>query len=88
MNCKKRRVGFERQKIISFTYDDLIIDAGYRLDFLVENSLIAELKSVEKLIPLYDAQLMTYLKLARIKTGLLINFNAPLIKDGIKRISL
>lgn len=85
----KRQIDFERQKALPIKYkENIVIDAGYRLDFLIEDSLIVEIKSVEKLIPLYDAQLLTYLKLSNIKTGLLINFNNKLIKDGIKRLSL
>lgn len=84
----KRGIQFEKQKNLPVYYDQIKIDMGYRLDFLIEDSLIVELKSVEKLAPIHEAQLMTYLKLSRIKTGLLINFNTKLIKDGIKRISL
>jgi GxxExxY protein len=69
-------------------YDSLTIDAGYRLDIVVENELIVELKSVEKITPIHTAQILTYLKLSGIKTGLLINFNTDLIKNGIKRYSL
>ena len=85
---KKRNLHIENQKLLPVLYDGLKIDAGYRLDIIVENELIIELKSVEKMIPLYQAQLMTYLKLADVRTGLLVNFNVPLIKDGIKRISI
>ena len=69
-------------------YKDVKLDCGYRLDLLVESSLIVELKSVEQLLPVHDAQLLTYLKLSRLKTGLLINFNVRLLKDGIKRLVL
>lgn len=85
---KKRGLNVESQKALPVRYDDLFIEAGYRLDFVIEKSLILEIKSVEKLLPIYDAQILTYLKLSGIKTGLLINFNAILIKDGIKRLSL
>ena len=61
---------------------------GYRIDLLVENSLIVELKSVDKILPIHEAQLLTYMKLANIKTGLLINFNVKRLKDGIKRFVL
>jgi GxxExxY protein len=64
------------------------LEAGLQLDLFVANTLIVELKSVEKMIPLYDAQVLTYLKLTGQRLGLLINFNVPLLKDGIKRIVL
>lgn len=63
------------------------LDAGYRLDLLVESQVIVELKAVEKMIPLYDAQLLSYLKLSGRKIGLLINFNVVRLKDGIKRLA-
>jgi GxxExxY protein len=67
-------------------YDGTLIDAGYRLDLLVENSVIVELKAVEKLSPIHDAQLLTYLKLSGKKVGLLLNFNVVQMKDGIRRM--
>ena len=69
------------------TYDTVQLDVGYRLDILVEDSVILELKSVEKLIPLHEAQLLTYLKLSGKKIGLLMNFNVVLLKDGIRRFA-
>lgn len=71
---------------VPVVYEEVKLDAGYRLDLLVNNCVIVELKAVEKLIPLHDAQLLTYLKLTRIRLGLLINFNAKLIKDGLERV--
>jgi len=67
------------------TYDGVEIEAGYRLDLLVEDAVIVEIKAVESILPLYEAQLLTYLKLSSKKLGLLINFNAKRIKDGVKR---
>jgi GxxExxY protein len=64
------------------------LDCGYRLDVLVERKLIVELKSIDQLLGIHEAQLLTYMKLARIKTGLLINFNVTRLKDGIKRLVL
>lgn len=84
----KRGLSIECQKPLPIVYGDLRIEAGYRLDIVVENELIVELKSTDKLIPLHTAQMLTYLKLSGMKTGLLINFNTPLIKDGIQRFSL
>ena len=79
---------FELQSELHVEYRGRTVDCGYRIDVLVDNALILELKSVEKLMPIHDAQLLTYLKLAGIRTGLLINFNVPLFKDGIKRMVL
>jgi len=67
-------------------YNDVQVDAGYRIDFLVENCVIVELKAVEKLLPLHVAQVLTYLKLSGREVGLLINFNVPHLRQGIKRI--
>jgi len=64
------------------------LDCGYRIDLLVDNTLIVELKAMEQLLPIHEAQLITYLKLTGIRLGLLINFNVSKLKDGIKRIIL
>ena len=69
-------------------YDEVKLDAGYRLDLLVNQCVIVEIKAVDKVIPVHEAQLLTYLKLTHIRLGLLINFNTKLIKDGIKRMVL
>lgn len=76
----------ERQKPLPVNYDGVRLDAGYRIDLLVEDSVIVELKSVNEMIPLFKAQLMTYLKLAELKLGLLMNFNVTDMKKGITRI--
>lgn len=68
-------------------YDGVAIDAGYRIDLLVEDAVIIELKAVEKVVPIHEAQLLTYLKLSGKKLGLLLNFNVLHMKDGIKRIA-
>ena len=68
--------------------DGVLIDAGYRVDLLVEGKVIVELKAVEKLIPIFEAQLLTYLKLSRLKVGLLINFNVLHLKDRITRLMI
>ena len=78
----------QRQVILPIVYKDIKIDAGLKLDICVENQLIVELKVVEKLISVHEAQLLTYLKLSGIKRGLLLNFNVVLLKDGIKRMVL
>jgi GxxExxY protein len=69
-------------------YKDVSIDAGFRIDLTVAESLIVELQAVEKMLPLFEAQTLTYLKLTNLRLGLLINFNAALLKDGIRRIVL
>ena len=83
------RRGFQvqRQLLLPIQYDDIQIDAGLKLDLFVHASVIVELKAVEKLLPIHEAQLLTYLKLADCRLGLLINFNVPLIKNGIRRLA-
>ena len=76
----------ERQKSLPVNYEGIKLDAGYRIDLLVEDSVIVELKSVEDVLPIHHAQVLTYLKLSKIKLGLLINFNVRDLKLGIKRI--
>ncbi|TMO99288.1 GxxExxY protein [Pseudoalteromonas sp. S3260] len=76
----------ECQVALPIIYKNVSIDAGYRLDILLPNKLIIELKAIDKLLPIHSAQLITYLKLSDIKTGLLINFNVTKLVDGIKRI--
>jgi len=76
----------ERQKPIPILWDGLKMDIGFRSDLIVENIVIVELKSLEKIMPVHFKQLHTYLKITELKLGLLINFNENLIKDGITRI--
>lgn len=76
----------EKEAVLPVFYKNKKIKLGYRLDLWVEKKLIVELKCVDKINPVYQAQILTYLKLTNNKLGLLINFNVPLIKDGIKRI--
>jgi len=82
----KDGIAFEHQVRLPVVYDGVQVDAGYRIDYLVENCVIVELKAVEKLLPLYLAQVLTYLKLSGYRVGLLINFNVPHLRDGIKRV--
>ena len=77
----------ERQKPQPVRYDGIVIDAGYRIDLLVNDLVIIELKAVAELAPIHHAQLMTYLKLSQKSLGFLINFNVPLIKNGIRRVA-
>lgn len=76
----------ERQKDVPVVYRDTQIDCGYRLDLLVEGQVIVEVKAVDKLAPIHDAQVITYLRLSGMKVGLLVNFNVPLLKDGLRRL--
>lgn len=79
-------IAFEQQVELPVVYRGVPLSCGYRLDFLVENELILELKAVEKLLPIHEAQLLTYLKLSDKRIGLLINFNVTLLKQGLHRI--
>ena len=81
-------IAFQLQHPLPVQYKDIRLDCGFRIDMLVENQLIVELKSVEAIKPIHEAQLLTYMKLANVKIGLLINFNNTRLKDGIKRFVL
>jgi GxxExxY protein len=82
----KRGLSVLRQQPITIIYEDLVFDEGFRADLIVENCVIVELKSVETVAPVHRKQLLTYLRLTDMRLGLLINFNAPLIKGGIIRV--
>ncbi len=82
---EKRDLIVRKQMTLPVIYDELRLDAGLRLDLLVEDRVIVELKAVDRLLPVFEAQVLTYLKLTGKRLGLLINFNVPRIKDGIKR---
>ena len=82
----KRGLFVEKEKPLPLLYDGLMINAGYRVDIMIENKFIIEVKSVEGLNDLHMAQLLTYLKLSGCKLGFLINFNVHLVKDGIRRV--
>ena len=81
-------VEFRRQVPLPVVYKSVKLDCGYRLDMMIEDNLIVELKTVERLLPVHEAQLLTYLKLSGLRTGLLLNFNTPVLKDGIRRLVL
>ena len=83
-----RKISFKRQFELPIEYKGYKINSGLRLDMIVDNQLILELKSCETLLPIHEAQLLTYLKMAKIGLGLLINFNERLLKDGIKRFKI
>ena len=84
----RQGISFERQVCLPVVYEGMRVDAGLRLDLLVAGLVVVELKAVERVIPLYESQLLTYLKLSEKRLGLLINFNVPLLKDGFKRVVL
>ncbi|MEO6404302.1 MAG: GxxExxY protein [Ferruginibacter sp.] len=82
----KEGISFDRQKAIPLIHENIKLESGFRADFVVENKLLIELKSIESLADIHYKQVQTYLKLANLKLGLLINFNVVYLKDGIKRI--
>lgn len=84
----KRGLKVEKQKALPLIYEEVKMEVGYRIDLIVENKLIIEVKAVEALNDVHLAQILTYLKLSENKLGLLINFNVALIKNGIKRVIL
>ena len=85
---RKRNFAVRSQLDLPVHYDDIVIDSGLRPDLLIADVLVVEVKAVEQMHPVYQAQLMTYLKLMKKRLGLLINFNVPVITKGIKRIIL
>jgi GxxExxY protein len=91
--CLAREMGlrglrFERQKRLPVSYKGLLLECTYRLDFVVEHQLILEIKAVERLLPVHEAQLITYLRLSRIPAGLLVNFHTGAIRRGLRRLTL
>ena len=80
-----RDLPFQRQLALPVCYKNIKLDCGYRIDVIVGSSILLELKSVETVLPVHEAQLLTYLKLSKLPVGLLINFNVPVLKDGILR---
>jgi len=85
---KLRGLNYERQVPLPVAYKGVKLDCGYRLDFLVEKAVVLELKTVDTLQPIHEAQVLTYLKLGGWTVGLLVNFNVPVLKNGIKRVVL
>jgi GxxExxY protein len=81
----RRRMRFESEKVFPVEYENVIVDFGYRVDFLVEDAVIVEVKAVENILPVHEAQLLSYLKLSQRRVGLLINFNVAHLKQGIRR---
>ena len=83
-----RNISFERQKSLPLEYKGIKLDCGYRMDIVVENKVVVELKCADKILPVHEAQLLTYLKLSKCKVGLIINFYTEVLKKGIKRLVL
>ena len=81
-------MAFGRQVALPVVYKSVKLDCGYRMDLVVGNRLVVELKTVERILPIHEAQLLTYLRLSGIRTGLLLNFNTAVLKNGIKRMVL
>jgi GxxExxY protein len=80
-----QNVSFRRQVAVPLIYKGLTVDCDYRIDLIVQDAVVVELKAVEKMLAVHEAQLLTYMKLTGLRVGLLINFNVPLLKDGIVR---
>jgi GxxExxY protein len=80
-----RGITFQRQVSLPVLYKGLPLDCGYQIDLIVQNEVVLELKSIEKILPIHQAQLLTYMKLARKSVGLLVNFNVPVLTQGITR---
>ena len=81
-------LSFRRQVALPIVYKAVRLDSGYRMDIVVQDQVIVELKTVERLLPIHEAQMLTYLKLSGIRIGLLLNFNTSVLKDGIRRMLL
>lgn len=81
-----RRIHFEKQKVIPLTYKGEDTGENFRIDFFVQNEVIVEIKAADTISPIHTAQVLTYLKLLGCRTGLIMNFNVPVLKDGLKRI--
>ena len=90
MACELSHAGiaFQMEVPLPVRYEDLLLDCGYRIDLLVRRDLIVEIKSVETLLPIHQAQILTYMRLANVSLGLLINFNVTKLQNGIKRFVL
>jgi GxxExxY protein len=85
---ERNGLNIKRQQPTPVVYKDIKLDCGYRIDILVENSVVVELKVVDEFNPVHEAQILTYLKFSKKNTGLLINFNVKVLKDGIKRYKM
>jgi GxxExxY protein len=85
---EKRAIPFKRQLKLELNYKGVVLDEDFRLDLIIADKVVVELKVVKELAPIFDAQLLTYMRLTDCRVGLLMNFNVPVLKDGIKRLVL
>lgn len=85
---KDHEIAYSRQVPLPIAYKGIRLECGYRMDIVAEGELVIEIKAVDRLLPIYDAQILTYLRLSGHKVGLLLNFNCVLLKDGLKRVVL
>ena len=83
-----RGIRYETQRPLAVEYKGVLVECGYRLDVVVDDSLLLELKSVERLLPIHEAQVLTYLKLSSLRVALLVNFNVRILKNGLRRLAL
>ena len=83
----ERRLKFERQRPLPIKYKGVHVECGYRLDLVVEDRILLELKAVERLLPIHEAQVVTYLRLSHLAVGLLVNFNAAVLRNGLRRLT-
>ena len=88
LELREAGVGYRRQVPLPIVYKEVRLDCGYRMDLVIENELVVEIKAVERLLPIHDAQMLTYLRLGGFRAGLLMNFNNMVLKDGLRRIVL
>jgi GxxExxY protein len=82
----RRGFGVKRQKLLGIRYDGIVIDEGYRIDLLINDTVVVELKAIARLEPVHEAQLLSYVRLAQKPVGLLINFHVPRLADGVRRV--
>jgi len=88
LELRQAEIAHARQVPLPIVYKGIRLDCGYRLDIVIGEALIVEIKAVEQLLPIHDAQILTYLRLSRHKVGLIINFNTALLKNGVRRFVL
>ena len=88
LELQEAGLAIRRQVPLPITYKSIRLDCGYRLDLLIEDQLILELKAIEGLLPIHEAQVLTYMRLSGVRTGLLLNFNTAVLKNGIRRLML
>jgi GxxExxY protein len=85
---KQAGISYQRQVALPIVYKDVRLDCGYRMDIVIQNELIIEIKAVDRILPVHEAQMLTYLRLSRLRAGLLLNFNNVVLKDGLRRFVL